>query len=171
MDFDWSCLVSRNLTTVSSEDLQQFEGLLGYTLPDDYRNFLLQFNGGKVNVDHDIPLQGEYSNLYVNYFSPFPAPRPSIGIIEARDVQVRFRLCLRQAIEIADDMGTGFYYLILSGEKRGAVYFIWKDGMPMLSPSDWEASETVIPAEMVEVSPTFDALGQIILAHWTPRVA
>jgi len=170
MDFDWSTLVSRNAKSANNEDLQRFEAELGFELPEDYREFLLAFNGGRVFLDHDINLlQPPYDGLLVNYFLPLSAPSPFMGIIEVRDLQVRFRLCLRQALQIADDMGTGFYYLILAGEKRGAVYFIWKDGMPMLPQSDWEAWEAVIPSEMVELSPTFDALGQIILDHRLPE--
>ena len=165
MSFDWSQLVSPSVIGACSEDIQRFEEKLGFDLPDDYRHFLKEFNGGRVFVEHEICEANSALSLGVEYFLPLTAPRPSMGVIETRDVQVSHRLCLRQALEIADDLGTGCYYLVLAGERRGAVYFIWKDERPMLSPPEWEAWEVRIPSEMLEISPSFDALGQTLLDH------
>ncbi len=163
MDFDWSYVVRPSGTSVRSEELLRFEEALGFDLPDDYRNFLLTFNGGEVVVEHDIWVPEVPFELGVDHFSPFTAPSPFLGVVEARDLQVRHRLCLRQALSIGDDGGTGEYYLVLAGEKRGAVFFTWLDDRPRLSPSDWETWEVRIPSDMVEISPTFDTLGQSIL--------
>src|SRR5205809_5753121 len=100
MGFDWTCVVTTSGIRVHSEDLHRFEEAIGFDLPDDYRSFLLKFNGGEVIVDHDIRLPGIAFNIGVNYLFPLTAPSPFMGIIEARDIQVRHRLCLRQALEI-----------------------------------------------------------------------
>jgi hypothetical protein len=165
MNFDWSRVVNPSGPSVRPEQLEEFEAVLGFDLPKDYRNFLLKFNGGKVVVDHDIEVRELPFELGVHYLLPLTASSPSMGVIETRDIQVRHRLCSRQVLEIADDMGTGCYYLVLAGENRGAVYFIWNEDRPMLSPADWDSWEVRIPSDMVEISSTFDALGQLILEY------
>lgn len=163
MSFDWSYIVKANKTSIRSEDLQRFEQSLGFEFPEDYRDFLLRFNGGRVIIEHDIWVPGSPFELGVDYFTPLTAPNPFLGIIEARDLQERNRWCLRQALSIGHDGGTGDYYLVLAGEKEGAVFFIWLDDRPKLSPPDWDTWEVRIPPDMIEVSPTFDDLGQLIL--------
>jgi hypothetical protein len=162
LEFDWSNIIRRNPQSISAKDLREFETNIGFDLPQDYRDFLLRFNGGQVLIDHEIRVVQSPFALGVNYFLPFTAPSPSMGIVETRDIQERHHLCLRQAIEVADDMGTGCYYLMLAGESRGAVYFVWRDERPILSNSDWENWEVIIPTEMFEVSPSFDTFGKFI---------
>jgi len=86
-------------------------------------------------------------------------------ISEARDLQERNRLCLKQALSIGHDGGTGDYYLMLAGKKSGAIFFIWLDDRPILSPIDWEAAEVRIPPDMVQISSTLDDFGQLIEAN------
>ena len=115
------------------------------------------------SIEHAICLRDFPYELGVNSVWELSAPSPSIGIVEARDLQTRNRLCLRQAIAIADDGGTGHYFLLLAGEKRGSVFFVYLDDRPLLSLEDWESLEISVPEEMVEVSSTFDELGKLIL--------
>ena len=165
MDFDWSTILTTSGSLVRSEDLRRFEDDIGFDLPDDYRNFLLRFNGGRVIVEHHLWAPELDSHLLVNYLSPLTSPSPFVGLVEARDIQLRYRMCMRQGIESGDNMGTGFYYLILAGEKRGAVFFIYKEDRPKLSQAEWENWEVRIPDDMVEVSPDFDSFGELILAN------
>jgi hypothetical protein len=165
MHFNWSKIVLPSLTSANPADLQKFEAGLEYDLPNDYRDFLLEINGGKVLVEHEIKVPDTPFGLGVDFLLPLTATSPSMGVVEARDIQVRNRLCLRQAIEIGDDMGTGRYYLILAGEKCGAIYFIWNDDRPTLSGIEWEAWDVSIPSDMIEISNSFDALGETIIAH------
>jgi hypothetical protein len=162
VNFDWSTIIKPTGIPVSSERLELFEGQLGCRLPQDYRAFILDYNGGKVTVDQGIQVPQLSCEVFVRNLLPLSKASPSLGVIEARDIQSRHRLCLRQALEIADDGGTGFFYLILQRPKRGAVYFVYKDDRPMLE-GDWYSSTVRIPECMAHVSPSFDALGEAVL--------
>jgi len=76
-------------------------------------------------------------------------------------------LCLRQATQIGSDLGTGFFYLILHGTEKGAVYFTFKDDMPMLSPKEWNQIAVKIPESMIKVSSDFDELAKLIIENKT----
>src|SRR2546422_204645 len=117
MHFDWSRVLKPSGDPARSERLMEFEGRIGFDLPDDYRNFLLKFNGGRVVVEHDIRTPDIPFDLGVDYLFPLSAQSPALGIIQARDMQVSNRLCLRQGLATGHDGGTGDYYLILAGEK------------------------------------------------------
>jgi hypothetical protein len=161
----WERIVHPSGVTVSSIEVEQFEAELGFPLPEDYRNFILTLNGGKVSIDHDIPVEGLFGAAFVHYLYPFSKPSPFLGIKEARKQQECSRLCLRQAIEIGDDMGTGAYYIILDGPQRGAIYFIFNEARESLSQDQWDAPQVRIPRDMILVAPDFDSLGEAILAN------
>lgn len=163
MSFDWSRIVQPSRTRSCAEDVQRFEEALGFPLPTDYREFLREFNGGTVILDHDIRVPEAGFGLRVAYFYPVAPPIGYMGIGEIRKLQALNRLCLRQAVSIGDDRGTGEYYLVLAGERSGTVLFIWLDDRPILTSSQWETSEINIPEDMVDVSPSFDDLGRLIL--------
>ena len=161
----WERLVHPSGAAVSATEIQEFEAELGFSLPEDYRNFLLTLNGGKVLVDHQLPVEGLFGAAFVHYLYPFSKPSPFLGIKEARKQQECSRLCLRQAIEIGDDMGTGSYFIILDGSQRGGVYFIYNDDRDSISKAQWEDVRVRIPKDMVLVAPDFDGLGEAILAN------
>jgi hypothetical protein len=164
MVMDWSQVLTAHLGSPSESDIRSFERELGFRLPNDYVRFLRQFNGGKIIVDHEIPIRALDSDIFINYLMPFSAKSPFLGVLEARVIQVANRQCLRQALKIGDDMGTGFYYVILAGELSGAVFFIYKDDVPQRE-ADWFSDRVEIPTSMVQVAPDFDALGQLILTN------
>jgi hypothetical protein len=162
MTFDWSSLLHRTWLPASLGELMKFEAELGFLLPDDYRAFLLNQNGGKVCLDTEIQLQGIPFELSVEYFFPLHAQKPFMGVVELRDIQVKNRLCIRQALEVAADMGTGCYYLILAGPERGSVFFLWEDDKSTVAPESWDFEEPEMPSDMMKISDTFDELGFII---------
>lgn len=133
-------------------------------MPDDYRAFLLALNGGKVFVDHEIHVPELSCDVFLNCLWPVTDKSPSLGIMEGRDIQVRHRLGLRQSVRIGDDMGTGFFFLILDEKERGAVYFGFKDDLPMRE-GDWYSATICIPDCMVRISSTFTEFGKTILLN------
>ncbi len=163
MSFDWLKILKPIGNPPTPQDIIEFEEIVGLDLPDDYRNFLMAFNGGEIMIEHDIRVPGIPFDLGVWYFWPLSAPSPFLGIREARRMQAEERMCLRQAIAVGGDGGTGHYYLLLTGEKRGAVFFIWLDDRPQLPCDEWETWDVRIPEEMVEVAPDFDSLGELVL--------
>lgn len=137
---------------------------LGFSLPDDYKTFLLSANGGKIVLEHDIYVPKLSCVVFVNCLYPLSVGSPSLGIKERRDVQVRHRQGLRQGLVIGDDMGTGCFFLILDGMERGAIYFSFKDDLPMRE-ADWYADKISIPDCMARISQTFSALGKAIASN------
>jgi len=142
--FDWSSILKPTGIALESQRLLTFEKDLGFKLPDDYKAFLEETNGGKVLVDHEIEIPQLDSISYVNCLWPLTKEQPSMGIIEGREIQVAHRQGLRQAIGIGDDCGTGFFFLILDGDDTGAVYFSFKDDLPWIE-GDWFSTAVRIP--------------------------
>ena len=73
MGFDWASVIKPNRSSVNAQDLDGFEDVLGFALPDDYRDFLLRFNGGRVVVEHKFRVPEIPFDLGMEYFSPFKA--------------------------------------------------------------------------------------------------
>ena len=165
MTSTWERILHSSGEEVTEKDVRQFEADIGFSLPADYRNFVLTLNGGKVLVDHELPVEGLFGAAFVHYLYPFSTPSPFLGIKEARKLQECSRFCLRQAIEIGGDLGTGSYFIILDGSQRGAVYFIYNDDRDSIPRAQWEDVRVRIPKDMVLVAPDFDSLGELILSH------
>jgi hypothetical protein len=155
-------LLAPSLMPVSSGAIERFEAKLGFVLPTDYRVFLLDYNGGKIRFEHTIHLLKLASETFLNYLYPLSAPSPFLGITESRELQELNRVCLPQAIFIGDDMGTGFFFLILDGVERGSVYFAFKDDLPIRE-ADWYADGIKIPGCMEKISSSFREFGELIL--------
>lgn len=166
MGFPWNSIIKPSGYLISAGKLEAFEKELGYLLPGDYRTFLFKFNGGKILIDHEIRVPELTGDTFVNYLLPLSAKSPFLGIKEGRELQVKNRLWLRQAVEIGDNMGTGFFFLILNGTERGSIYFGYKDDIPVLE-GDWYSNEVRIPDCMAKISGTFDELGEIICRNKT----
>jgi SMI1 / KNR4 family (SUKH-1) len=159
----WHDLIKPSGRPISLKDIEAFEADIGYTFPDDYRQFLLAYNGGTVVFEHDIPIPDmPGGGVFVKYLWALSVASPSLGVKESRAIQTIYRQCLRQAVIIGDDWGTGYFFLILDGVERGAVYFIYKDGMPQLSEEEWESWEIHIPEDMVKITSDFDSLAELI---------
>lgn len=106
---------------IASADVEAFEREIGYTLPEDYRAFLLKFNGGKPEPDTiDIPKEGIVASDISSFHGLVEKPnynsllRQWRGSSKNRD---------KHMLPIAGDAGGCTYYLSLDGDDRGVVYF------------------------------------------------
>lgn len=138
-------------------DVAQFERQVGFLLPNDYKKFLLEINGGKVKAP-ELILDDGNTEISMAYLFPFSADPPNRGVKEGRVWQVANKISLRQSIEIGDDMGTGFFYLILAGRYFGNVFFIYKDERPLLTDEVWSSNSVVIPETMIFIASSFSGL-------------
>ena len=154
---DWNEILKNSDVPAIEAEIKSFETEIGFGLPSDYRNFLLKFNGGKNLLPHLVPSEELGFEWGIEYFSDLSDLR------ETRKIQEGY--FMRQALNIASDGGTGWFFLILDGSEKGAVYFTWKDDVVELSEKEWNSWEVVIPETTVKISDDFDSLVEIIKNH------
>jgi hypothetical protein len=105
---------------LSSSELKNFEKLIGYRLPEDYRCYLLNFNGTEpVNtVFHISKAEGEtsiHNMLGIHNGPEFAKLEPSFG-----DRNITRKVGL---LAFADDTFGNYFCLNLQCKKYGEVYF------------------------------------------------
>jgi hypothetical protein len=161
MYLEWSLILKPTGIPIRAEEIVAFEADLGVPLANDYRAFLLSFNGGKVVADHVIHLPTFPWPIAIHNLWALSVPTPSLGIVEARKLQLMHRLCVREALTIGDDGGTGCFYLVVAGPQKGAVFFVFKEDQ-IDCVEDWLNPADEIPRAMAKVSDTFDGLAKMI---------
>jgi hypothetical protein len=115
----------------SQDAMAAFEAESGATLPDDYRWFLLQSNGGCLRGHYCF--ENEAAFVRVN----------SVGGLQGAHSLRAARACYqghpvripRALLWIMDDLGGNAVCLGLSGQHRGRVYFWDHDEEP--DPDEW----------------------------------
>jgi len=111
---------ANRFATLSLQRLEQFEAVLGTTLPDDYRQFLIQHNGGKptpsvftISVDEGDAMLHQVYGLHEG----------SLHTRLDRAYQTYRDRMPRSLIPIADDPGGNAVCLGIHGNERGKIYF------------------------------------------------
>lgn len=108
---------------VSEAEVLRVEKKWEFTLPQEYRSFLLLHNGGKPTFDRFKFRQGSYGRSMVDWF---------LAIYEGKydnfedyfDVyKIREPRLLNNLVPIAHDPGGNLICISVLGEDRGAVYF------------------------------------------------
>jgi hypothetical protein len=124
--------------------VQAFEAQVGARLPDDFRRFLLQYNGGKpLPSGFRMALRtGPYADSLVH----------SLDSLYDEDIcnlesTVRWQRVPFGVITIGCDPGGNGICLVIAGERRGQIWF-W-DHEHEMHPPDW--------SNMDFVAPSFDA--------------
>ena len=105
---------------LSKDDLKQFEKRIDFLLPGSYREFLLQFNGGRPNPYHFFVPNWRHQRSLVNDFNGIVPGKyndleEDIGVLEDR--------LPKGFIPIADDPGGNRILLGLHGPTQGKIYF------------------------------------------------
>src|ERR1035437_9899266 len=99
--------------------ISNFEKLIGFTLPDDYKNFLLEYNGGKA--------QEKYSAFFVDELKQYIPFAVLYGLKKQLDL-----LCLNDeywddlipnCIIIGHDPGSGMILLLNDPKIKGIFYW------------------------------------------------
>jgi hypothetical protein len=105
---------------ISEPDVAALELRLGTTLPDQYRHFLLEFNGGSPAGTVEVPgLPGALADVQV-LFGIGRAVRSS-GI--EWNMETLAQRLKPQMLPIACDSGGSVFCLALSTADRGAVFY------------------------------------------------
>jgi hypothetical protein len=131
-----------------------FERQLGTPLPDDYRSFLLLYNGGKPTPS-GFRLRrrsGPYTDSLVQSLDALHDAR--LCNLERRVDRLRNRMP-REVISIGCDPGGNSICLGISGDRRGQIWFWDHEREPEVP--DWSNLDLVAPsfdAFMRGLSPT-----------------
>ena len=113
---DWPPMERRG-PQVTTEDVCTFEDRFGFALPEDYRTFLLQVNGGRTADTHAAFSEGVVNKLL--------SLREEVH--EARDLLTRAErarkdLPVPSLLFIGSDEGGARLLLALDGDHRGEVW-------------------------------------------------
>ncbi len=108
--------------SISSADVERLEASIGRILPDDFKRFLMQFNGGRPKPNA-YPLLGLDKNPYggVHFFFGIDGPGESYDLEESFEV-MNGRIP-DNLFPIACDDGGDLLCLSLYGDDAGSVVF------------------------------------------------
>jgi hypothetical protein len=134
----------------TEQQIAEFEQQIGMTLPEDYREFLLQWNGGTFRGVPAFPLrepqdQNDYGTIY-GFFGL--AREPSSNDLRYAGMRLDFDERVPEHIlAIGDNDFYEFVCISLGGADRGAVY-LWRPGVP------WEEDGNVRTYEYMDLAAT-----------------
>jgi hypothetical protein len=112
---------------LNESDLAEFESKIGYSLPVEYREFLMLYNGGKPVPDFFRVPDWEYEETYVTELKGL-ANGKSVDLSELFDL-LHDRLP-KGFIAIGSDPGGNQILLSLSKDTKGQVYFFDHENEP-----------------------------------------
>lgn len=124
MATEWPTMDERG-PDVAESDVKAFEKKFGYDLPDDYRAFLLEVNGGRPSDAHCV-----FSIGVLNYLFSLNDSDESSDLM-TRALRGRKDLPNRALLMVGHDDGGGRILIALDGEHRGEVWHqVGSDGRP-----------------------------------------
>ena len=104
---------------VSEADVAGFEAQLGHALPEDYRRFLLEVNGGRLAMENKSFRYGNVNML----FSLNAADEGDDLLTWALHERSTSALPSRDLLFVGYDDGGGLILVAVAGEHRGEVWF------------------------------------------------
>jgi hypothetical protein len=114
--------VEESAPAISEFRLRQVERELGVTLPDDYRSFLLQHNGGRpVPSGVLLHFEGQPTPWRLHFFLGIDDPIESCSLAWNADITRATRPA--GTIPIASDEAGNLFYLRWNEPNAGTVYF------------------------------------------------
>jgi hypothetical protein len=128
---------------VDEPAIASFEAMIGFRLPSEYRDFLLQFNGGQPeNLVFRWGLSGGYTDSSVHYF--FSITDQSIFSLQHQySIYASAGRIPEAMLPIATDAGGNLFLLTLGGSHSGRVFFWDHDNEGLVDNS--ASVETLIP--------------------------
>lgn len=161
----------------TESEISALEQHIGHPLPSEYREFLLQHNGGKPDPDAlTINIFGDDEENVV--FCLFPVRDPAVGTIDVEEMDQLYDWPLHCAwddlqsdlknlyekqfehplLPIGTDGSTNYYCIELSGDDRGSVYFLESEmaDTQKLADSFTDFLELLRPRERDDYDPQLD---------------
>lgn len=156
--------------------IREFESYIGHTLPQSYRSFLLQHNGGSPDPDaFTLSISGRDEENVV--FCLFPLRDLKLGRVEVQEFQELrtwplhcawddlqndlvnlYEVELDNAVlPIGTDGSTNYFCLVLDGQQRGAILFLENEMADTVWLADSFSSflNTLRPRERSDYAPEF----------------
>lgn len=124
--------ISRSAPEISEQDLEAFESELGTSLPNAYRAFLIENNGG-YPTPRSCCVDQPWGGTTVVAFRGIEAPYPMTLYPEESEQ-------LPGTLNIADDLGGNTICLGLHGEERGQIFF-WAHDEPEGANNAWKIAD------------------------------
>jgi cell wall assembly regulator SMI1 len=109
---------------VTADDVRRYERELGHQLPEDYRQFLLDVNGGQPSLERSVFHLRKDRSILNNLLS-LNDPDKGNALATAQRLSGDSRNDLpKEALTIGYDAGGSRILLILGGPHRGEVWFL-----------------------------------------------
>jgi cell wall assembly regulator SMI1 len=117
-------VITRSGSPLRENDIAEFETEFDLKLPTQYRNFLLKYNGGRVNPgSFDFVEHGHPSRSVLNYFASLDQLYKTMHfLMEPRNPTSYFGI-LPNLLPIAYDPGGNSLCISLSGDNEGQIFF------------------------------------------------
>jgi hypothetical protein len=164
----WQDVIRKFHSDLNLSDLESFEVEIGATLPKDYRDFLIRFNGGKILFDSEFPISEPPYSAYLFSLWPLSDPSPGLGIKESRFVDTGEPFFNPGVLRIGDDCGTGFWFIGMLGALRGKLFYAYKEDYWSATICDECAAGHKQPEGYGFVCDRFDELPPLIYKHRDP---
>ncbi len=157
---NWLNIMTPSKTRFELAVLVALERRLFRRLPEEYRQFIVSLNGGTISVDHELKtmLYGEPKELNVRHIFPLN----DSGVLDIQEGWRESNVGSDAVLPIADDGGTGFYFLMLDNAHWGQIYFSYKDEFFMTPPAEWAAISNGLPSCLGFVAKDFAQFGRLI---------
>lgn len=117
-------MILKQFNNIKKDRINKIEKELEIKFPEDYRKFLLKYNGGIVekNGENSIRVQNIEEEIIIDTL---------FGIVEEEEADISYwnqqmkEDMLNSALIIGDDIIQGFIVIICYGENKGVYY--WDD--------------------------------------------
>jgi hypothetical protein len=114
----WS--INQSLPPISESDLIECETKLGVSFPEDYKQFLLTYNGG-IPYPQRVKIPNTNHTVLLDFFYGI------MKVPDCRDLTYAYRISKDDlpegVIPIGHDPGGNPFFLWTVGDQRGYVYF------------------------------------------------
>lgn len=126
--------ISDSKDKLTATDIENFEKKIKHLLPDDYKKFLLENNGGHPeNCVFSYAMDDKENESLVNIFNAIYTGKTYNLLIDYEYYQEQKRIP-KNMLPIADDPFGNLICLSISGKDYGSVYF-WDHELEVLRPA------------------------------------
>lgn len=119
----------------SLEEVEQFEQKIGVSLPEEYRNFLLQAGNGGAG-----PFYGLFSLEEIEYWLTWDIEPDKLPILcpeqVNKDLYIETENWMRGCIPIESQGDTYFTYLLVTGPNHGRIVYVEYEGSWVFFPKE-----------------------------------